>query len=205
MPTRLSSVAIRAESKRRPGPAVLGPEIRDGKPPYGGQGRGEAGHGDLRLFCVAAAWRRRRKRCCVRRFGLIVESRLGITTRHRAGLVGSGSRERCDSLGRSRHSSARGRQWGDASSRDHVVERRLSAGGRTRDRRPGRRCALLWIANARSPLAVFFCQCFVLWSQGRTLPFDSVVSEEAVPLGCSLPDNSFMCSMRLFGRMSVQC
>lgn len=128
-------------------------------------------------------------------------SRLGITTRHRAGLVGSDP-ERTDSLAPG-DTPRRGDDDGERDSRDHVVEPACLR-GRARDQRPGRRCAC---CGSRLPvhLAVFFRQCFVLWSQGRTLPFDSVVSEEAVPLGCSIPDNSFMCLMRLFGRMSVQC
>src|SRR6185436_7889256 len=87
---------------------------------YGGQGRGEAGHGDLRGFCVVAAWRRRRKRCCIkRRFDC--RARLGFTTRHRRGLVRPGP-ESVDPLG----APAALRGWDDnreRGSRHHVVER----------------------------------------------------------------------------------
>jgi hypothetical protein len=113
MPTRLSSVAIRAGKQEAPRPAVLGPEIRDGKPPYGGQGRGEAGHGDLRWFCVAAAWRRRRKRCCIRRFDLIVERAWALRPRHRRGLVRPGL-ESVDPLENSRRFSRLGTTTGNA-------------------------------------------------------------------------------------------
>jgi hypothetical protein len=128
-------------------------------------------------------------------------SRLGITTRHRAGLVGSDP-ERTDSLGLC-DTLRREDDKGERDARDHAVEPACLR-GRVRD--PAAEPPLR-VCGSRMPvhLAVFFRQCLVLWSQGRTLPFDSVVSEEAVPLGCSRPDNSFMCSTRLFGRMSVQC